>query len=67
MVCRFCWDHARKILSEFLASPDQESETRHCNERAMYEIEAKSSMAGWEVISEGLLSAATEFKGMSSS
>ena len=54
-------------FSEFPASADQESETDQCGELSMYEIEAKSSMAGWEGIREGLLSAVTESQGMPSS
>ena len=54
-------------FSEFPASADQESETHHCGELSLYEIEANSSMAGWEAIRDGLLSAVTESQGMRSS
>ena len=57
----------RVSLSEYLASPDKERETHYCDELTMYEIEAKCSMAGWEVIREGLLSAVTESQEITSS
>ena len=53
--------------SEFPVSADQDSETDHCGELTMYEIETNTSMAGWEAIREGLLSAVTESQGMPSS
>lgn len=53
-------------LSEFPASVCHETETHHCNELTIHEIEAKSSVAGWEAIREGLLTAVTESQGMPS-